>query len=125
MGSASGWSGGAQTVGPRTRYRFTDRVVQGVPGIRASAGRKVVAVGDLAVPRMAQLAVAIADSFYGDGLDLSARENPVAGTWSEMPEVGAVQRLRDLHASDRQVRLFLTFVCAVDRARDGNRTRPV
>ena len=54
-------------------------------------------------------------------MDLSARVNPAAGTWSEMPEVGAVQRLRDLHASDRQVRLFLTFVCAVDRARDANR----
>ena len=49
-------------------------------------------MGDLVVPTTAQLAAAIADSFYGDGLDLSARENPAAGTWSEMPEVGAVQR---------------------------------
>ena len=78
-------------------------------------------MGDLVAAKTAQLAVAIADSFYGDGLDLSARENRAAGTWSEMPEVGAVQQLRDLNASDRQVRLFLTFVCAVDRARDANR----
>ena len=75
---------------------------------------------DLAVTRTAQLAEAIADSFYGDGLDLSARENPAAVTWSEMPEVRAVQQLRDLHATDRQVRLFLTFVCAMDRARAAN-----
>lgn len=81
----------------------------------------MIALDDAAVMRTARLAGAIADSFYGGGLDLSARVNPAAGTWSEMPEVGAVGRLRDLHATDREVRLFLTFVCAVDRARDANR----
>ena len=81
----------------------------------------MIALDDPSATRAAQLAGAIADSFYGDGLDLSARDNPAAGTWSDMPEVGAVEHLRDLHASDRQVRLFLTFVCAVDRARDANR----
>ena len=78
-------------------------------------------MGDLAVKRTAQLAEAIAGGFYGGGLDLSARKNPTAGTWSQMPEVGAVRQLRGMRASDRQVRLFLTFVCAVDRARDANR----
>lgn len=90
-------------------------------GIRAPARRKVTALDHSATARTARLAGAIANSFYGCGLDLSARENPAAGTWSDMPEVVAVQQLRDLHASDRQVRLFLTFVSAVDRARDANR----
>lgn len=63
----------------------------------------------------------IAGSFYGDGLDLSDREEAASGTWCEMPEVGAVRRLRDLDAADRKVRLFLTFVSAVDRMRDANR----
>ena len=40
---------------------------------------------------------------------------------SKWPEVGAVSRLRDLQASDREVRLFLTFVSAVDRMRDASR----
>ncbi len=78
-------------------------------------------VDDLAVTKTAQLSKVIADTFYGDGFDLSARENAVAGTWSEMPEVRAVRHLRDVHASDREVRLFLTLVTAVDRARDANR----
>ena len=52
---------------------------------------------------------------------MSAREEAATGTWSEMPEVQAVRRLRDSHASDRKVRLFLTFVSAVDRMRDANR----
>lgn len=76
---------------------------------------------DLAVTKTAQLAEVIADNFCGDGFDLSARENAVAGTWSEMPEVRAVRHLRDAHASEGEVRLFLTLVTAVDRARDANR----
>ena len=63
----------------------------------------------------------IADSFYGEGLDLSTREMATAGTWSEMPEVRAVRCLRRWQASDRRVRLFLTFVSAVDRMRDASR----
>ena len=98
---------------PLATYQVSDRRSPWYKAYLASGRPREgngVTVGDLVVPTTAQLAAAIADSFYGDGLDLSARENPAAGTWSEMPEVGAVQRLRDLHASDRQVRLFLTFV---------------
>lgn len=75
---------------------------------------------DPAVTKAARLAEMIADSFYGKGFDLSARKDPAAGTWYEMPEVEAVRRLRDWRASGRQVRQFLTFVSAVNRARDAN-----
>ena len=81
---------------------------------------KVIALSDPAVQKTARLAELIADSFYGDGLDMSAREKAAAGTWCEMPEVRAVRRLRDLDASDRKVRLFLTLVSAVDRMRDAS-----
>ena len=80
-----------------------------------------MALSDTAVQKTARLAELIADSFYGDGLNLSAREEGGGGMWWEMPEVGAVRRLRDLHASDRKVRLFLTLVSAMDRMRDANR----
>lgn len=80
-----------------------------------------MAMRDPVTQKAARLAGLIAESFYGDGLDLSAREGAAAGTWCEMPEVQAVRRLRDMEASDRKVRLFLTFVSAVNRMRDANR----
>ena len=65
----------------------------------------------------------IAGDFYGDTLDLASRdmsaasEQPAEGrTWSGMVEVEAVHAMRS--ADDRVVRLFLTFISAMDRARD-------
>ena len=81
----------------------------------------MIALSDPAIQKTARLTELIADSFYGDGLDMSASDEATAGIWFEMPEVGAVRRLRDLQASDREVRLFLTFVSAVDRMRDAGR----
>lgn len=69
----------------------------------------------------ARLAELIADGFYGEGFDLSARKTTEAGAWSDMPEVIAARRLRDLGVSGRKVRLFLTFVTAMERGRDANR----
>ncbi len=75
-------------------------------------------MSDVVVQETARLVVLIADSFYGSGFDLSVRENAVAGTWCEMPEVEAAGRLRGLGVSGREVRLFLTFVSAMERSRD-------
>ena len=71
-------------------------MVQGAPGIREPAGVRVTALTDPTVKKPARLAELIAHSFYGNGLDLSAREEAATGTWSEMPEVQAVRRLRKL-----------------------------
>ena len=65
----------------------------------------------------AVVAEAIAGDFYNDRLDLSARDVAPGSTWSRMPEVEAVNRLRASGASDRGVRLFLTFVAAMDYSR--------
>lgn len=67
------------------------------------------------------VAEAIASDFYADRLDLSARDVMPGSTWSRMPEVECVTRLRALGASPRTVRLFLTFIAAMDRARDATR----
>ena len=67
------------------------------------------------------MAEVIASDFYDDRLDLSARDGVSGSTWSRMPEVECVARLRDSGASDRTVRLFLTFIAAMDRARDAVR----
>ena len=71
--------------------------------------------------RNAYLVAAIADDFYADRFDLSARGTGPAG-WSAMPEVKAVYHLKHhLKRDDLTVRRFLTFVSAMDRARDSNR----
>ena len=69
----------------------------------------------------ATVAQAIASDFYDDRLDLSARDVAPGSTWSLMPEVECVTRLRASGASHRTVRLFLTFIAAMDRARDATR----
>ena len=69
----------------------------------------------------ATVAQAIAEDFYDDRLDLSARDVVPGSTWSRMPEVECVARLRTSGVTDRTVRLFLTFVAAMDRARDATR----
>ena len=69
----------------------------------------------------AVVAEAIASDFYNDRLDLSARDVAPGSTWSRMPEVECVTRLRNTGASPRTIRLFLTFVAAMDRARDATR----
>ena len=89
-----------------------------------------------------RVAKLIADDFYGDGLDLASRGMPPGQPWLDMPEVKLVHRLRDAGAErdtndstllhrvcstkhilvlggiDRAARLFLTFIAAMDRARD-------
>ena len=69
----------------------------------------------------ARLAEAIAAAFYGEGLKLPDSDAPAdAGTWAGMPEVKAVERLRESGVGDREVRLFITFIAAMDRMRDAN-----
>ena len=68
-----------------------------------------------------RLATLIADNFYENRLDLSSRSAPPGGaSWDSMPEVGAARQLRDQRAPDDAVRLFVTFVAAMDRLRDAS-----
>ena len=69
----------------------------------------------------ATVAEAIATDFYDGRLDLSARDVAPGSAWSRMPEVECVTRLCVSGASHRTVRLFLTFIAAMDRARDATR----
>ena len=69
----------------------------------------------------AAMAEAIAGDYYGCRLDLSARDAAPQGKRSPTPGTECVIRLRDAGASDRAVRLFLTFVAAMDRFRDAER----
>ena len=74
------------------------------------------------ISKTAQIAEIIAADFYHDRLDMSDRDvMPDSSTWSQMPEVECVARLRKYGVSISQVRLFLTYIAAMDRARDANR----
>ncbi len=73
------------------------------------------------VPNAERLAEEIAGDFYQGGLDLAARGAAINTGWSAMPEVTVTDELRRDGASERSIRQFLTFVAAMDRARDANR----
>ena len=73
------------------------------------------------MPDTTELAELIAGDFYNDRFDLSARGMAPRTAWSLMPEVEVTQKLRVLGASGRAIRVFLTLVSAMDRARDATR----
>lgn len=64
---------------------------------------------------------AITTAFDRGGLDLSERPNAPPPGWASMPEVGVAGRLRQAGMSSAQLRCFITFVAAMDRARDAER----
>lgn len=77
-------------------------------------------MNDEQTTRAARLAETIANDFYDTNLDLSKRGIEQSDTWREMPAVTCVTELRGLGASERQVRQFLTFISAMNRARPAN-----
>lgn len=64
------------------------------------------------------LAHQITHLFVTGRLDLSKRPNAPEISWGSMPEVAMAAKLRAAGASDADVRLYLTFTSALDRARD-------
>ena len=67
------------------------------------------------------LAKAITRDFFQGALDLSERPNAPVPGWASMPECLAVERLVAGGATQVGVRIFLTLVSAMDRARDAER----
>ena len=69
----------------------------------------------------AQIVKMISDDFYGGNLDLSSRDiESYDDPWSQMPAEKLVKKMRACGKSERTVRLFLTFVSAMDRMREAN-----
>lgn len=68
-----------------------------------------------------RVAAEIVEGFYEGSLNLADRDVPGGGSWAVMPEVAAATALRRKGAPEQAVRSFLTFVSAMDRARDANR----
>lgn len=70
---------------------------------------------------MSGTALAITRGFYGRMLDLSRRSGAPAPGWDAMPECRAVRVVESCGGRGSEVRRFLTFVSALDRARDADR----
>lgn len=71
------------------------------------------------MPDTTELAEIIASDFYHDRLDLSERSADVhSRPWSQMPEAKYVRQLYDGGTPRRKVRLFVTLLSAMNRARD-------
>ena len=75
----------------------------------------------LDISHAAQVAKLVARDFYTDQLDLFSRGLEPGCMWSRMPEVHAVAQLRKSWVSPRTIRLFLTFMAAMNRPRDSAR----
>ena len=69
--------------------------------------------------RAERLATLIAGDFYENRLDLSSRHASRDGaSWDSMPEVEAARQIRTQGAPHDAVRMFLTLIAAMDRARN-------
>ena len=68
-----------------------------------------------------RLAGELAGDFYEGRLDLATRGESATTGWSTMPEVEVARGFRRGGVSERSIRQFLTFVSAMDRARDAIR----
>jgi hypothetical protein len=66
------------------------------------------------------VAASISEAFWTGALDVSARPRAPRPTWSSLPEVRGAETLRHRGGSSIEVRLWLTFVAAMDRARDAD-----
>ena len=62
----------------------------------------------------------VADDFYGNGFDLSERGLKFRDIWLQMPAEELTEKMCASGESKRTVRLFLTFVSAMDRMREAN-----
>lgn len=63
----------------------------------------------------------LTEQFTEGRLDLSARPEAPEPGWQSLPEFRAATRLRERGASDPEVRMFITLVAALDRARDAEK----
>lgn len=122
-----------QVIGPPLRRRGA-RLVNPVAGLRI--GEQLAWYGEHARDdashagsraRTAPVAAAGADVaaritrvFCAGELDLSGRVGAPEPGWAGMPEVAVVKRLRARGADGAQVRVLLTLVAALDRARDAD-----
>ncbi len=63
----------------------------------------------------------LTSGFLHGNWDLSSRNRTLSCGWDVLPECEAAASIREQGAADSEVRVFLTLVCALDRAREADR----
>jgi hypothetical protein len=88
-----------------------------------TAGSAVVATQhhDADPESCGKLVTAITKAFFHGEIDLSDRPGAPTPGWQAMPEIAAAHQLRREGLGNTGIRRFLTFVAAMDRARDAER----
>ncbi len=89
------------------------------PDPRPTVAAKHPADADQAT--VGRLVTDITGAFTRGEIDLTDRPGAPPAGWSSMPEIAVADRLRGEGLDDAGVRRFLTFVAAMDRARDAER----
>lgn len=75
---------------------------------------------ELSPAEAGRVVTAITTSFDRGELELSERSKAPVPGWASMPEVAVAAALREAAISPSQLRCFITFVAAMDRARDAD-----
>lgn len=104
FGGQLAWYAGARSVATEGLAKPTPAAAAGSPAIRIVDG----------------LARKITEDFANGAFDLSDRAGAPTPRWESMPEMVAVRALNGLGASPREIRMFITFLAAMDRARDAD-----
>jgi hypothetical protein len=91
----------------------------GAPGPSPQPAPDPPSASFLPIPK--GLAKEITAAFVTRSLDFSARPAAPTQGWEGMPEVAAATALKKLGATPSDIRLFITFCAAMDRARDADR----
>lgn len=104
----------------RFRHAATAETPAVALGSRPSPVSAAEPVGQRAID-VPQVAGIISRDFMEGRFDLAKRANAPPPTWDSMPEFVAARRLESAGASPQRLRVFLTFMAAMDRAREADR----
>jgi len=118
-------SRGAKVVVPLEHARIGQQLTWyksgGIPGDIQQTEISVSAPRGRLPENAADLARTITREFFEGALDLSGRPGAPIPGWAAMPECVAVRELVARGAIPTDIRIFLTLVSAMDRARDAER----
>lgn len=112
---------GAKVVVPLEGVDFGNQLAWYQAPVGALADRHPGAQTDSISANARLLTEALTREFFEGALDLSLRPDAPIPGWGAMPECVAVEQLLANGATPVDVRIFLTLVAAMDRARDAER----
>jgi len=116
---------GAKVVVPLAKLALFDQLSWYSRRYNAAGGTSMrkaeSASGPGSPPDIHSVVEQLTSGFLRGDWDLSSRGRASTPGWDALPECEAAASIREIGASDSEVRIFLTLVCALDRAREADR----